>query len=100
MQESHPDRMAAPRRRGPPSKFELETPLPQPAKVVEIPQPPLSGLRCPNTHCARDMVPRRDATSGGKTYAHCSFCGARFVMTFRPDGRPDTVRLVREMPPA
>lgn len=94
MHESHSDRMANPRRRG--TGFgPTATPLPQKAEVVEIPQPPLTGITCPNPHCRCDMVPRRDRVEGAaKCYAHCTRCGARMVLTFA-DGKPATVRLVR-----
>jgi hypothetical protein len=91
MHDQNADRMAASRRRAPPVSA-TPTPLPQPAEVVEIPQAPLTGIRCPA--CGKGMVPRRDATNGGKVYAHCTLCAARLALTF--DGnRPVTVRLVR-----
>ncbi len=91
MDDQYADRMATPRRRGPVAST-TPTPLPQAAEEVEIPQPPLKGIRCPG--CGRGMVPRRTATNGGKVYAACALCGVGLVLTF--DGpRPATVRLVQ-----
>ena len=94
MYDQHPDRMASTRRRGPQAK-DLLTPLPipQPAEVVDVPQPPLTGIRCPG--CGRGMVPRRDGSNGAKCYAQCTLCGVRMVLTFSADGIPRMVRLVR-----
>lgn len=91
--DNHSDRMAITRRRGPPSRLEMATPppMPLPAEVVDIPQPPLRGIRPPC--CGRAMVPRRTGGADGKTYASCTFCGAALAMTF--DGDRVFVRLVR-----
>jgi hypothetical protein len=94
MEESLNDRMAQPGRRRGPQPGQSVTPLPmiQPAEVVEIPQPSLTGIRCPG--CGRSMVPRRDRTEGtAKCYARCTLCPARMVLTFA-DGLPATVRLI------
>lgn len=92
MENDLADRMSPPPRRRGPLPGQTTTPLPQPAEVVEIPQPPLQGIRCPA--CGRHMVPRRDRTEGAaKCYARCTLCPARMVITFM-DGKPATVRLV------
>jgi hypothetical protein len=92
MEEPTTNRMEIPPRRRGPQPGQTTTPIPQPAEVVEIPQPALIGLRCPS--CGRHMVPRRDRTEGAaKCYARCSLCPARMVITF-VDGKPSTVRLV------
>lgn len=93
MDESTDNRMALPPRRRGPQPGSSITPLPQPAEVVEIPQAPLTGIRCPG--CGRSMVPRRDRVEGAaKCYAHCTLCGARMALTFA-HGTPSTVRLIR-----
>ncbi len=92
MDENLPNRMAPPPRRRGPSPSTTPTPLPQAAEHVDVPQPPLAGLRCPA--CGRGMVPRRRATNGGKVYATCALCGVNLVLTF--DGeRAATVRVVQ-----
>lgn len=92
MEDPHFNRQASPRRRGP-QPGQQTTPLPEPAEVVDIPQPPLTGIRCPA--CGRAMMPRRDRVeSAAKCYASCTLCGARLVLTYT-DGRPATVRVVR-----
>lgn len=89
MDNDHPDRMAAARKRGPPIGPQL-TPPPEPAEIVEIPQPSKSGLRCRS--CGVTMIPRRDRVeSAAKCYATCSRCPQRMVLTF-DKGRISTVR--------
>jgi hypothetical protein len=92
MEESIDNRMAIPPRRRGPQPGQSPTPLPQPAEVVEVPQPALKGIRCPG--CGRGMVPRRTATNGGKVYAACTLCGCGIVLTYSGKD-PATVRLVQ-----
>lgn len=84
MKESHPNRMAV--HRTPP-------PVPQPAELVDIEQPKLTGIRCPG--CGRGMVPRRYGSHEAGIYGSCTLCPARMVMTFDSAGAIKTVRLVK-----
>jgi hypothetical protein len=79
MESNIHNRVAGARKAGRPIGSKSE-PLPEPVEIVEIPQPPLTGIRCPS--CGRSMVPRKDKTvPPSKCYAHCSLCAARLVLT-------------------
>ncbi len=88
MEESTSNRMEIPpRRRGPPSKLETTTPLPEAiTKMVDLPQPALKGLEHPPC-CGVSMHPRRTGENAGKVYATCGHCGRSLVITPLGDGR-------------
>lgn len=61
---------------------ELDRDTPRPIEPVEIPQPPITGMRC--LACGRGMIPRRLRQSGeGIVYACCSLCGANLALTIQ-----------------
>lgn len=81
MESPHNNRMAASKRRGPPSKFETATPLPEKVtEFVDLPQRPLRGIASPPC-CGVAMHPQRTGASGGKVYAKCGHCGVSLVVT-------------------
>ena len=85
MDEQHPDRMAAPRRRtGPPSKLETATPLPEAiTEMVDLPKVStvvVKGVAHPPC-CGVGMHPRQTGANGGKIYATCGHCGRSLVLT-------------------
>jgi hypothetical protein len=84
MDEQHPDRMSLPRRRGPLSKLETTTPLPEAiTEIVDLQQSKVTmvkGIAHPPC-CGVGMHPRRTGESAGKIYATCGHCGRSLVMT-------------------
>jgi hypothetical protein len=81
-----------PRRRGPPSKLETTTPLPEAVtKMVDLPErQPAPAIR-PGMErppcCGVSMHPRRTGENAGKIYATCGHCGRSLVITPLGDGR-------------
>jgi hypothetical protein len=82
MEEPTTNRMEIPpRRRGPPSKLETTTPLPEGiTKSIDLPAPTLKGIERPPC-CGVSMHPRRTGESAGKLYATCGHCGRSLVIT-------------------
>lgn len=92
LQDNIQNRMTdVPRRGRPPKVPGLPEQKSEPAVNVEVPQPPLPGIKCPQ--CGRAMVPRRDRIQGSKCCATCVLCGRRLVLTYE-NGKYVSVRKI------
>ncbi len=95
MNNDTPNRMASTRKRSPTDEPEATAPVDQPPAPidgsVEIPQPPLNGVRC--VGCGVDVLPKRDSQRGPKSYGTCPRCGARMLLLLK-DGKWIPGRLV------
>lgn len=94
MDDQYDNRLASvPKRRGPPSKLETTTPLPESiTEFVDLPAP-VRGIARPPC-CGVGMHPRRTGAAGNTTYATCGHCGKPLALT-PLDGDRVRVRVVR-----
>jgi hypothetical protein len=81
-------------RRGRPSSEALAASPAKPVEPVDIPQPPLQGIRNPPC-CGVAMAPRaRRLVEGNRYRVQCSACGRWLSVVYDSAGRPVSARVV------
>jgi hypothetical protein len=87
MEDSIPNRMATPRKRGRPSLAEIaarmEPVAAQPVTIEQPNLPPMAGFFCPK--CGRAQCPRITKTHGLTRYCACGLCGKPMRVEYSVD---------------